>query len=137
MLPEGAHLRETDWTIFFLRESDTKEAPKKRRMTKVDKWTTNRKKLIKEINSCCVTCQVLEFSESVNDWFIMHDVAKLSFAYKDKWTVSTVKVPAIKMKLSEFDNPENSINATYVNKKTRTQENKKNKKKTKAGKRFW
>ena len=57
---------------------------------------------------------MLEFSESVNDWFIMHDVAKLSFFYKDKWTVSSPDIPSIQMKLSEFDNPDNTISATYV-----------------------
>ena len=108
MLPEGAHLRETDWTYFFLRESERQNKQnndKSRRLTKIDKWEKNRQELIDQINNTTFNCQVLEFSESVSDWFIMHDVANCKFVYSGRWEKSDANIPEMSFRITEIDNP--------------------------------
>ena len=111
MLPEGAHLRETDWTYFFLRESEkqNKQSNKSRRMTKIDKWEKNRQELINSINNQTFNVQVLEFSESVSDWFIMHDVSHAKFVYSGNWQKSDHNLPEITLRITEIDKPTNVI----------------------------
>eukprot|EP01083_Nonionella_stella_P169951 577311_1 len=114
MLPEGAHLREQDWTYFFLRESEKQTTIKKnkRRETKIDKWEKNRRELISSIDTNTFSVQVLEFSESVSDWFIMHDVATCNFTYGGEWDVS---MPEVSLCITEVDTPSNVICSVLVN----------------------
>ena len=74
-------------------------------MTKIDKWEKNRQELIDQINNTTFACQVLEFSESVSDWFIMHDVANCKFVYSGKWEKSDPRTPEISFRITEIDNP--------------------------------
>eukprot|EP01083_Nonionella_stella_P197304 725534_1 len=116
MLPEGAHLRETDWTYFFLRESEKQKNVKhKRRATKIDKWENNRKNLIKTIDNSVFCVQVLEFSESVSDWFIMHDVANSKFVYSGKWDINNPNLPELSLRITEIDNSAHVICAVNIN----------------------
>lgn len=114
MLPEGAHLRESDWTYFFLRDEYIPNKKRKRRMTKVDKWSDNRQCLIDDINNTSFIVQVLEFSESVSDWFIMHETSKCNFVYTGKWDITSNAIPNVTLKIAHTEESTNIICSAYV-----------------------
>ena len=113
MLPEGAHLladkaNPEDFTYFFLREAEKQSNVdvKTHRRTKVEKWEQKRQDLISNIDSSSFPVQVLEFSESVSDWFIIHDVTTCEFVYSGSWTKTDEVIPQVSVRISEIDNPD-------------------------------
>merc|ERR1719499_1232535 len=62
MLPEGAHLFHSDWTIFFLRQTDVEAKPSEE-AKRLENWKTSQqeqKKQVEEFNPSCDSFRYLK-----------------------------------------------------------------------------
>ena len=76
-------------------------------------WEREKLLLLREINSSAIRCVLLRFSPAMKDWFILSDIAQVSFSY-DKSTSNKSTLPEIKLVVRDSDNPDGIVDTTYV-----------------------